>query len=115
MFSIPCWKSDGEMLSFDFSPEDASNGRSFEDIKPIDKFAAIEVCKRAILASASHPSTVEFPALNYDLRDGGGGKTELLMSFKAKNGFGLQLEYDAQCDFTGKMLDDMRMSEADGA
>jgi len=83
-------------------------------VEPIAKLDAIDVCQKAILARASHPSTVEFPTFDYDFRDAGDGSSKLLMSFKAKNGFGLELKYDAECDFFGHAVKAVLMSEATG-
>jgi len=112
-FSVPCFAGK-EMLSFDFRSVDAMNGRSFARIEPLDKFAAIDACKSVVLGNATHPSTVEFPTFDYDFRSGEEGRTQVLMSANAKNAFGLTLEFDVQCDFNGRMLDDFAMSEASG-
>lgn len=113
VFSIPCFDG-GDMKGFDFSPEDAKNGRSFAAVDPIGKMDAIAGCKTAVLGRAAHPSTVEFPTFDYDYRSGGDGKTQLLMLATAQNAFGLKLAYDVQCDFNGSELIDFVMSEADG-
>lgn len=113
VFHVPCFDG-GDMKSFDFTAADASNGRSFAPVNPIGKLTATDICKKAILERATHPSTVEFPMLDYDFREGGNGQTQLLMSAKAKNGFGLELEYDVQCDFHGSELSNFIMSEAAG-
>lgn len=111
IFSIPCFTS-GEMLSFDFVAADAINGRSFVKVDPMDKYDAIEACKNAVLERAKHPSTVEFPTLDYDFRSGGDGEAQVLMSATAKNAFNLELSFDVQCDFNGTKLDNFAMSEA---
>ena len=111
VFSVPCFTK-GEMLSFDFVAADATNGRSFDKVEPMDKFEAVEACKSAVLSHATHPSTVDFPTFDYDFRSGGEGRTQMLMSATAKNAFNLELTFDVQCDFDGRMLTDFAMSEA---
>jgi hypothetical protein len=74
--------------------------------------AAIDACQRAVLSSANHPSTVEFPLFDFDYKDRGNGRVQLLMSASAKNSFGLQLTYDVECQFIGSRLDKFLMSEA---
>lgn len=110
-FALEC-KTTGELIPFEFRAADAASGRSFAPVKPLDIVSAAEACKSAILARATHPSTVEFPMLDYDLLDKGEGRTELRMSFAAKNGFGLELQHDAECDFEGDTLTSVSMSEA---
>lgn len=78
----------------------------------LTKLEAIDACKEGVLARASHPSTVAFPALDYDFRSGSSGDDRLLMSASAKNGFGLQLEYNVQCNFSNGQLREVIMSEA---
>lgn len=110
-YSVPCWSA-GDLRSFDFTAADAKSGRSFAPVEPIKKLDAISACKEGVLRKAVHPSTVEFPTFDYDFRDGGNGKTQVLMSATAKNGFNLDLRFDVQCDFTGANLDSVSMSEA---
>ena len=113
-FSLPCFVQ-GNLISFDFRAADAASGRSFVPVEPIDKLTAVDLCKQEILKRAAHPSTVAFPMIDYDFREGSGdGRTQLLMSFKAKNGFGLELEYDARCDFNGRAVTNVAASEAAG-
>jgi hypothetical protein len=76
------------------------------------KFEAVEACKQGVARRAAHPSTIEFPALDYDFREHADGKSQLLMSAKARNGFNLLVEFDVECDFVGAHLDDLIMSEA---
>lgn len=113
VYSIPCWV-EGDLRSFEFTAADATNSRSFTPVDPISKIDAVEACKSAILSRASHPSTVDFPTFDYDQRDGGDGRTQLLMSFRAKNSFGAELAYDAQCEFSGTTVEGVRISEAAG-
>lgn len=83
-----------------------------EDANSLDKLEAVDACKQAILARANHPSTVQFPMLDYDLRDGGDGDTVLLTTFTGKNGFGLELKYDAVCLFDGQSISDVQIDES---
>jgi hypothetical protein len=83
-------------------------------VSTFGKMEAIDACKEGILARAAHPSTVSFPTFDYDFRDEGAGATQVLMSFQAKNGFGLELKYDAQCDFIGASIQRVLLSEARG-
>ncbi len=76
------------------------------------KIEAIDACKEGVAARATHPSTVEYPMLDYDFREYADDKSELLMSAKARNGFDLLVTFDVQCDFTAGRLNDVIMSEA---
>ena len=109
VFSIPCFTA-GEMLSFDFTAADATNGRSFAKVDPMEETDAVVACRNAVLSNATHPSTVDFP-LGYDFRTGGEGRTQVLMSATAKNAFNLELKFKVHCDFNGTNLTDFGMSE----
>jgi len=76
------------------------------------KMQAIDACKEGVAARAAHPSSVEFPMLDYDFREYADDKGELLMSAKARNGFNLLVTFDVQCDFTTGRLAKVIMSEA---
>ncbi|WP_313806527.1 hypothetical protein, partial [Sphingobium sp.] len=110
VFSVPCFTA-GEMLSFDFVAADATNGRSFAKVAPMEETDAVVACRSAVLSNATHPSTVDFP-LGYDFRAGGEGRTQVLMSATAKNAFNLELKFKVHCDFNGTELTDFGMSEA---
>lgn len=63
--------------------------------------AEIMKCSELIRASATNPSTVvlhELIGTSSD-RKGPGGTSRVSMDFEAKNAFGLQLEYQALCQF----------------
>lgn len=109
VFSVPCFTK-GAMLSFDFTAADATNGRSFAKVDPMEETDAVVACKNAVLSHATHPSTVDFP-LGYDFRTGGEGRTQVLMSATAKNAFNLELKFKVHCDFNGSELVDFGMSE----
>lgn len=109
VFSIPCFTT-GEMLPFDFTAADATNGRSFAKVDPMEETDAVVACRNAVLSNASHPSTVDFP-LGYDFRTEGEGRTQVLMSATAKNAFNLELKFKVHCDFNGTNLTDFGMSE----
>ncbi|WP_449471825.1 hypothetical protein [Sphingobium chungangianum] len=109
VFSVPCFTA-GEMLSFDFVAADATNGRSFAKVDPMEETEAVVACRNAVLSNATHPSTVDFP-LGYDFRTGGEGRTQVLMSATAKNAFNLELKFKVHCDFNGTNLTDFGMSE----
>jgi hypothetical protein len=81
-------------------------------VQTFGKEEAIDACKQGVLTRATHPSTVAFPTFDYNVRDEGGGHTKVLMSFQAKNGFGLELKYDAECELTGTIIDRVLISEA---
>ena len=76
------------------------------------KMEAIDACKSGVAARASHPSTVEFPMLDYDFREYADNKSKLLMSAKARNGFNLLVEFDVECDFAAGKIARVLMSEA---
>jgi hypothetical protein len=82
------------------------------DVPRFGKMEAIEACKEGVAARARHPSTVEFPALDYEFRDYNTGKSDLLMSAKARNGFNLLVSFDVECNFTNGRIDRVLMSEA---
>lgn len=82
-----------------------------KDANSLDKLEAIDACKEAILARANHPSTVQFPMLDYDLRDDGDGNAILLTTFTGRNGFNLELKFDATCMFDGKSVSDVQIDE----
>lgn len=109
-FSIPCYAG-AEMISFDFAAADAANGRSFAKVDPLAQADAIAACRSAVRQNATHPSTVEFPWLDYDFKEGQEGRTDLRMSAKAKNAFGLELKFKVWCEFHGADLKTFGMEE----
>ena len=82
------------------------------NVNGLDKLDAVDACKQAILARASHPSTVQFPMLDYDLRDDGAGSSVLLTTFTGKNGFGLELRFAAVCTFEGQRVSGVQIDES---
>jgi amino acid permease len=76
------------------------------------KLEAMDACKDGVAARATHPSTVEFPMIDYDFREYADDKSELLMSAKARNGFNLLVTFDVQCTFAEGRLEEIVMSEA---
>lgn len=109
-FSIPC-HAGTEMISFDFTAADAANGRSFAKVEPMTQADAIAACRDAVRQNAAHPSTVEFPWLDYDFIEGAEGRTDVRTSASAKNAFGLTLRFKVWCEFRGAELKNFGMEE----
>jgi hypothetical protein len=63
--------------------------------------AEIQTCAERIRQSASHPSTVVLHLVLGTSSDklGPGGTSRVKMNFEAKNSFGLEMEYQAICQF----------------
>jgi hypothetical protein len=108
-FSVPCFV-EGDLASFDFRVADAISGSNFRPVEPLTEDQAILACQHYAQSKASHPSTVEFGWGN-KFKGGSDGRTEVSTTFKAKNSFNLELEFDVTCNFTGDQLDDIRVME----
>ena len=81
--------------------------------RAIEQLRAADQCERAARQRANNPSTVNFSrfwaAAFQSFPD---GRATYISQFKAKNGFGLELNFDIACYFKGDSLDRVVVSEA---
>jgi len=85
----------------DFRPDDATNGRSFAPVDPIDEKTAREACWAAAKERATHPSTVDISTFGGQFQPYEDGTASYRTTFSARNSFNLQLNYTIRCSFKG--------------
>lgn len=73
---------------------------------------AFPICKEAVLDRLTHPSTADFSILGIGFKSYDDGTAILVTTFTARNGFNLEIEYQAACDFTGRTLTGVKIVEA---
>lgn len=73
---------------------------------------AFPICKEAVLDQITHPSTADFSIFGVGFKSYEDGTAILGTTFTARNGFNLELEYEAVCDFTGTTLIGVKIREA---
>ncbi len=67
---------------------------------PVDKYAAIDVCKQYVRRQAKFASSVNFSLLGTRSSQAPNGNAKVILDFTAKNEFGAELPYRAECRFT---------------
>lgn len=114
VFFFTCDSGDGLSGIFNvfFRPTDAEAVDAFAAIEPLAKSAATDACEMAAKRAANNPSTVKFSRI-MDLAylPHVSGRARVVSTFKAKNTFGLELEYRIDCSFDGASLIDTSISE----
>lgn len=93
---------------FYISEEDIVNQRSAvslnEAFENLDKESYYRSCLNAVKARANHPSTVDSSIFGRNIKATPTGGVFVYMDFTAKNSFGLEEEFNAQCTWNeGKM------------
>lgn len=79
----------------------------------IDQTAAANQCEQAARRRANNPSTVNFSRFwSAAFQSFPDGRATYISQFKAKNGFGLELNFDIACYFKGDRLDRVAVNEA---
>lgn len=110
-FLVGC-TDDGDGRSFEFTAADATNGRSFAPVAPLEKIDAYHACEEGVRARTNHPSSVDMSLMGVDYRSDNDGRVELRTTFKAKNSFNLTVRFDVACYFNGPALSEIMVSEA---
>lgn len=96
----------------DFRPDDATNGRSFAPVDPIDERTAREACWAAAKERATHPSTVDISTFGGQFQPYEGGTASYRTTFSAKNSFNLTLNYTISCSFKGNEFTGVDIQES---
>ncbi len=92
------------------APPDSSGGSS-----GYPESESRQMCERAIRASLNNPSTLKIHGISgYATNVDSSGTRRITQSFSAKNGFGLQLTYDAYCIITPDGQLDIKVAEQGG-
>lgn len=100
-FFVDC-NMDSKMVRFRFTESELDNqvAAVSESEKAFTKEQSGELCKELIRKSVNHPSTLGINGWDYGYKKFEPvGNTAVWMDFKAKNGFGLELKYTAECKF----------------
>ena len=100
-FFVDC-NMDSKMIRFRFTESELDNqvAAVSESEKAFTKEQSGELCKELIRKSVNHPSTLGINGWDYGYKKFEPvGNTAVWMDFKAKNGFGLELKYTAECRF----------------
>jgi len=90
-----------EVLAFNvfFSKADVVSNKSLAPPTPYDESASRKMCEAAIKSKARFPSTVNVHSfMGYATKTfPGDGRRLIVQDFSAKNGYGLELTYKAEC------------------
>lgn len=105
--------------SFDSNaiPPDSVKNAEFTETPPkststLSASDARTLCIDATKDRIIHPSTADFSILGAGFKSFDDGTAIFGTTFTAKNSFGLELEYEVACDFTGSTLTDVKIVEA---
>lgn len=99
LIKVACFGETEQVV--DFRPDDATNGRSFAPVDPIDERAAREACWAAAKERATHPSTVDISTFGGQFNSDESGGASYRTTFTAKNAFNLTLDFTIWCSFKG--------------
>lgn len=96
------------------SSAETANGsqQASPEATPLRESAAFETCKEAVLDRLTHPSTADFSIFGIGFQSYPDGTAILGTTFTARNGFNLEIKYEAACDFIGTELTDVKIVEA---
>lgn len=78
----------------------------------LTRTTAWQICTDAAQAQTVHPSTFDADPWSSTWNDSGEGPASLTTSFVAKNSFGLELNLQVRCLFSGTKLTDVKVDEA---
>lgn len=109
LFKVACFGATEQVV--DFRPDDATNGRSFAPVDPLDEKTAREACWNAAKERATHPSTVDISTFGGQFYSDDSGGTSYRTTFTAKNSFNLTLNYTILCSFKGSRFADVDIQE----
>lgn len=91
-------RSDDQMYNVFFTVKQLANGTSLATPQPFPEDESRQACENAIRGSVSHPSTLNIHRiLGYATTTHNNGNRTIMQDFSAKNGFGLELKYEAHC------------------
>lgn len=99
LIKVACFGEPEQIV--DFRPDDATNGRSFAPVDPIDETTAREACWSAAKERATHPSTVDISTFGGQFNSDESGSASYRTTFTAKNAFNLSLNFTISCSFKG--------------
>ena len=112
LFKAACFGATEQIV--DFRPDDATNGRDFTPVDPIDEKTARVACWDAAKARASHPSTVDIATFDGQFQSDDSGGSSYRTTFTAKNSFNLTLNFTILCTFKGAKFVDVDVNETAG-
>lgn len=113
VFFITCNSPNDQPFNVWFEPGDAESGKSFAAIRNIDRATAVQQCERAARMAANNPQTVDFSRfLDVAFLTYPNGRSRLLSTFLAKNGFGVEGKFNIGCLFEGGQLIETSISES---
>ena len=103
LFFVDCETPSGGFKRFKFTESQLNNPNSSaisESDKAYTQWEATKLCEGLIKRNANYPSTVGVNLYNVGFRKFETlGNVQVSMNFKAKNAFGLELKYKANCLF----------------
>lgn len=105
-FYVMAETKQGQVFNVFFTRKDANSSNfALQNVASISESQAFRLCERYIKANTTNPSTVKISRFwDKSFQTFPNGKAKLLTSFKAKNGYGLELEYDIVCYYEGNKL-----------
>ena len=81
-----------------FSKSDVASEKTLVAAKHIGRETAISLCEKYARNSATHPSTVDFSrVINLGVHEHPNGRTTVISTFTAKNGFNLKIKFGIRC------------------
>lgn len=91
-------RNGGQAFNVWFTPEDVKSGITLAVPESYPETQSRQACERAIKDRVSHPSTLDIHhVLGYATEVHNNGNRTVIQEFTAKNGFGLELTYQARC------------------
>jgi hypothetical protein len=93
--------ANGERFYVEDSEVDTKEAIKSQTEKAISQDEAFDRCKKLVKANATYPSSVDFKLLDTSgFQAKTTGNVVVNLGFKAKNGFGVELDAQARCVFT---------------
>lgn len=103
VFFVTCGEGAGAFNVW-FRPSDANGDAKFAAIPPIEETTALQACRDAAIAASLNPLTVGFAILTATYGAHPSGRADVVSTFTAKNGLGVDLSFKIRCLFDGADL-----------